>query len=208
MKDRAQQILEAAEALLLEGGTGLLSAGAVAERADVNKALVFYYFKSVDGLVAEVLERYYARHREALEAAFDRPEEDEALRLRAFVDTYFDWMKEHRAYARIVQQQVSTGGAHANLASAHLTGLLRITEQRLAELLPSSGPLSAKHFHLSLSAMVINYFTYAPMFWGQDPLSKRALEERRAHLHFTVDAWLSALPRGESPVGGRPSRRV
>lgn len=198
--------MQAAEALLLEGGTAALSAGAVAERAKVNKALIFYYFGSVDALVADVLERYYARHREALEAAFDRPEEDDLERLRAFIDIYFDWMKEHRAYARIVQQQVSTGGVHSKLASVHLTALLRITEARLAELLPARGPLSAKHFHLSLSAMVINYFTYAPMFWGSDPLSKRALEERRTHLHFTVDAWLAALPATRSRAADRSGR--
>ncbi len=188
-------IRDAAEALMLEGGLSAVSAGAVSARAGVNKALVFYYFASMGELVAEVLSGYYARHESALVDAFES-EGSVRERLERFVDRYFDWMVEHRGYARIVQEHVARGGDHAALVSEHTRGLLRVCEAQLAGLLPPEGPMAAKHFYLSLSAAVINYFTYAPLLeegWGHDPLGPEGLAERRAHLRWIIDAWATQL---------------
>ncbi len=194
--ERARAILDAAEAILTEEGYEALSARAVAERANVNKALVFYYWGSTAELFERVLERYYERHKAALLEAFHYEEPIET-RLHRGIDGYLDFMERNDAYARLVQQQVAASGPHLALVRRHLGELLQTTTDLLGPLTPASGPLSAKHFHLSLSAAVINYFTYAPVLgdesWGQDPLSKAALEERRAHLHWIVDAWLKAL---------------
>lgn len=180
---------------MLEGGLSRLSASAIAARAGVNKALVFYYFESVADLVSEVLARYYDRHRVALVDAFET-EGGVRERLVRFVERYFDWMTDNRAYARIIQEHVARGGEHAALVAAHTQGLLRVTQERLATLLPAEGPLSTKHFYLSLSAAVINYFTYAPLLeeaWGRDPLGDEALAERREHLRWMIDAWADKL---------------
>lgn len=195
--ERARAILDAAEAILVDEGYEALSARAVAERAGVNKALVFYYWDSTAALFERVLERYYERHKAALLEAFDH-DGPAAERLHRGIDRYLDFMEANGAYARLVQQQVSARGPHLGLVKEHLGELLRTTTELLGDLTPEAGPLSAKHFHLSLSAAVIHYFTYAPVlgeeFWGQDPLSQASLEERRAHLHWIVDAWLRALP--------------
>lgn len=180
---------------MLEGGLSRLSASAIATRAGVNKALVFYYFESVSELVNEVLARYYDRHRVALEEAFDT-EGTVRERLVSFVERYFDWMTDNRAYARIIQEHVARGGEHAALVSAHTRGLVEVTEARMAKLLPAEGPLSTKHFYLSLSAATINYFTYAPVIadrWGGDPFSDHALAERREHLRWIIEAWADKL---------------
>ena len=62
-----------------------------------------------------------------------------------------------------------------------------------------AGPLAARQFFLTFSASVINHFTYgealAPAY-GTDPLSPDGIAERRAHLHWLVDALLAALERG------------
>jgi len=65
-------ILHAAEQLLHEAGYEALSARAVAERAGVNKALVFYHWGSTSALFEAVLVRYYERHKASLEDAFVR----------------------------------------------------------------------------------------------------------------------------------------
>jgi AcrR family transcriptional regulator len=197
--ERARALLDAAEELLGEGGVEALSARAVAERAGVNKGLVFYYWGSTTGLFEQVLERYYERHKASLADAFE-VEGTLRERVRHVVDAYLDFMEENGTYARIVQQQVASGGAHLPLVSEHLSEVLEMTTRMLAEVTPPSGPLSAPHFHLSLSAVVINYFTYGPVlghaFPNADPLCPEALAERRAHVHWVVDAWLDALERG------------
>lgn len=194
----ALALLDATEALLAEGGTRALSARAIAERAGVRKALVFYYWPSTDALLEEVLGRYYRRHADALTAALSS-EGDVRARLHRMIDAYLDFMETHHAYARVVQEQIATSGPHVELVRGHLIEVLAITTRALEGVLPKSGPLAMRHFHLSLSALVINYFTYGPVlgraWWGKEPLGERGLDERRAHVHWVIDAWLDALAR-------------
>ncbi len=195
-KLRAQQLLEAAEALLAEEGYEGLTAQAVARRAGVNKALVFYYWGSTAELFERVLERYYARHKQALVEAY-AGEGTLAERVHPILDAYLDYMEANRNYVRLVQHQVSGHGPHLPTVQRHLVELMRLTVQLLSGVAPEAGPTAARHLHLSLSALVINYFTYAPALgeaWGEDPLSPPALAERRAHIHWVVDAWLARLP--------------
>ena len=194
---RAIALLEAAEAILAESGAEALNARAVAERAGVAKGLVFYYWGSTRELFREVLERYYERHKAALADSF-AVEGTLGERIRNVVDTYLTFMEANRGYARIVQQQIAGRGSELPLVSQHLAEVLGIARETLAGVLPDSGPLSARHFQLSLSALVINYFTYAPLLteepWPDgDALSAAALAERRDHVRWVVDAWLAAL---------------
>lgn len=195
-KERAAQLLDAAEALLVEQGYEGLTAQAVAKRAGLNKALVFYYWGSTAQLFERVLERYYARHQRALVAAFSA-EGDRAERVHRIIDAYLDYMEENRSYARLVQQQVSGRGPHLPTVRRHLADLMRLSTELLSSFAPATGPTAARHLHVSLSALVVNYFTYAPAMgdaWGpEDPLGEAGLAERRAHVHWVVDAWLARL---------------
>ena len=193
--DSARAILDAAAEILEEAGALTeLSARAVAERAGVAKGLVFYYFGSTARLVERVLERYYERHKESLADAFAQ-EGELRERLHRVVDGYLDFMAINEPYARLVQQQIASAGPHVALVRKHLTEVLELTRDMLRDVTPTRGPRSADHFYLSLSAVVINYFTYGPVVFGEDALGKRALNERRAHVHWVVDAWLDALER-------------
>lgn len=195
---RAQALVAAAEAILAEAGPDGLSARSVADRAGVNKGLVFYYWGSADGLFEEVLARYYQRHKDALESAMAQPG-PLAGRIHRVVDEYLDFMERNQSYARIVQQQVSSGGRHLALVERHLSEVFAMAMRIIEPVAAPSGPGSARHLFMSLSASVINYFTYAPVlgqrFWGVDPLGRAGLAERRAHVHWLIDAWLAALDR-------------
>ena len=188
---RAMQILEAAEALLEEEGYEALSAKAVADRAGLNKALIFYYWTSTQRLFEKVLERFYIRHKSELAAAFAEGN-DLSERMHRVVDCLFDSMGKAPIYPRVVQQQMSSRGDHVHLVEHHLGEILTWLTGQLGDILPEQGPLSLKQFHLSMSAVVINFFTYGPAF---DMQTQEDLEERRAHVHWVVDACLSALER-------------
>lgn len=188
---RQQALLDAAEAILEESGVEALSARAVADRAGVAKGLVFYYWGSTTGLFEQVLERYYARHKASLAGAFGS-EGSLRERLHRVVDAYLDFMEDNDAYARIVQQQIASGGPHLALCQRHLREVLQLTRRMLEDVTPKRGPTSAAHFHVSLSAVVINWYTYGPVLLGE-AAARRMKSERRAHVHWVVDAWLDAL---------------
>ncbi len=195
-KLRATQILDAASALLAEAGSDAFTAAAVAKRAGVNKALIFYYWGSVADLFERVLEGYYESHRSALEAALAKAG-TARKRVHRLVDAYLDFMQDNRAYARIVQHQIAGAGPYAEVVQRHYAEITRWALAQLADLVPSSGQTAPRHLHLSISAVVVNYFTYAPGLaeaWDVDPLARGALAERRAHVHWLVDACLDALP--------------
>lgn len=189
------EILDAADELIGEGGYDAVSARDIAERAGVNKALVFYYWGSKAELFDQVLERYYAAHRDALRDAFatggTRRE-----RAHRVVDAYLDFIEAHRSYPRLVQQQLAGSGTHREAIERHLTPFFDWTVELLKEVAPASGPLAARHFYLTISGLVTGYFTYAPAVrgaWDGDPLGQDALAERRAHVHWVMDSLLAAL---------------
>ena len=199
--ERKARILSAADALFCARGYEGVSVRDVAQEAEVNKALVFYYFESKDQLFAEVLGTYYAAHRSFLQDTAGRVEGDLRGRVLRLVEAYFDWMAEHSRYARLIQQEVARESDHLPLIQRHLAELHAPVEALLGDLLPRTGPLAPKHFFVSLSGMTTTYFTHAAALgalWGENPESESARSERRAHLSWVVDAILSKLQREES----------
>jgi AcrR family transcriptional regulator len=194
--ERAGRILAAADTLFGELGFDGVSVRDVAERAEVNKALVFYHFNNKEDLFGRVMDRYYETHTQVLRDAFERPAGSEAERLHHLVDAYVDFIEANRNFPRLVQQQVASRGPALELIGRNLVGMQRWIEEALGDLVPPDGPLAARHFFLTFSAAVINHFTYAEALvtaWGSDPASKEGVAERRAHLHWLVDALLAAL---------------
>jgi AcrR family transcriptional regulator len=64
--ERREQLLDAAEAVLLERGPGAMTMAEVAEVAGLAKGTTYLYFASKDELVAAVRSRYLARYLDAL----------------------------------------------------------------------------------------------------------------------------------------------
>jgi AcrR family transcriptional regulator len=196
--DRAAKILKAADTLFCERGFPGVSMRDVAERADVNKALIFYYYDSKAALFEAVLTRYYEAHAEALKAAGADEGQDPRARCHRLLDGYFDFLDANRRYARLIQSEVARAGEHVGLIRKNLAALFHVIEGTLGDVLPPEGHLSPKHFFLSLSGLTINYYTYAPVvrsFWGDSPMSASARAERREHVHWVVDAMLDKLER-------------
>ncbi len=196
-RDAKDRILRAAAELMTESGPEAMSVRAVAERAGVNKALVFYYFKSKDALLDTLLDAYYQAHAAALAKGLEGGGEFGERVLRV-VDAYLDFIDIHRTFPRLVQQAVAVGGHGPRLRRIrkNLGAMLEWAAGALADFLPERGPLAPKHFFLTLAGIVITYYTYAPVFgplWGEDAMSDRAREERREHVHWVVCAFLERL---------------
>lgn len=201
---RALQILAAADELLAERGPDQVSMRDVAERAGVNKALIFYYFGSRTQLFEKVLERYYRNHARALANAF-ASEGGPKERFKRAIDAYVDFMDSNHLFARLVMQEV----AHHDTAKlpqirVNLHNLFELVREACVGILPADGPLSAKHFFVTLSGIVIHYYTYSRIMrdaWSVDPMSPEALKERRQHLHWLSDTIVDRLT-AQRPASG------
>lgn len=82
-----RRILDAARALVLEGGAAQLSMGDVATRAGVSKALVHYHFQDKDSLVSALVEEVGRGVVERERAAIAREGVTHSL------DNYWSWLE-------------------------------------------------------------------------------------------------------------------
>lgn len=203
------KIREAADELFCRVGYDGVSVRDIAERAGVNKALVFYHFESKTELFERILERYYEAHQRALAEAFDA-EGTARERIHRMLDAYLDFMAKNVRYAVLVQQQLSNPETHP-LIEKNLQPLYRWIERALAEVVPEgarTGKSSARQLFVTFSGLVMNYFTYAPMLgrvWEGDALGTAMLDERRSHVHWLVDLMLDDLER-TAKVSRKPRR--
>lgn len=67
-------LLDAAQELMLEEGYAGVTSRRVAAKADLNSAMVFYYFDGLDGLFADLFERGAEQSFERLQAALGSPQ--------------------------------------------------------------------------------------------------------------------------------------
>ena len=194
---RALQILQAADELLAERGHDAVSMRDVAQRAGVNKALIFYYFGSRAQLFEKVLERYYANHAEALKAIGEgqgTPRE----RVHHALDVYLDFVEHNELFSRLVQQELARQDPQLPLIRENLQKLHEALDAVLGQVLPERGPIAARQLYMTIGCVVVHHGTFAtsPLALASDDLQgESGREERRTHVHWLADAIVDQIER-------------
>ena len=120
--DKRQKLLEVAEQLFAKHGFEAVSVRQLAAEAEVNLAMVSYYFGSKDGLFQELLKYKFPKTRTILEelAQSDiHPWE----KLTRTIDLYVDKFFHGRAFHRVIMREISLQQRpeHVTLIREHLT---------------------------------------------------------------------------------------
>ncbi len=199
-----ERILATAERLFAERGLAGARTDQIARAARVNKALLYYYFRSKEKLYAAVLDSLFSQLVAVIESALSSPAPPR-LRLMAYVDTYFKFILGHQNYPRLVQRELMEGGKH----------IVRITQQYLLPIqLELTGileagiregdfrPVDAVQTIMSVNAMIVSYFAIAPVLsqvLGRDALDPQAVSARRQAILDFLD---HALFRRSRRIGG------
>ena len=100
-EETKRQILLAAETEFSEKGLSGARVDEIAARAKVNKALLYQHFGNKEELYKTVLETVYGRLTR-LEEQIIRQRGSCAEEIRAFVQSYFRFLKENPTYVRMV----------------------------------------------------------------------------------------------------------
>jgi AcrR family transcriptional regulator len=193
--DRTQQeILSAAMADFSERGFGGARIDGIAERAGVNKRLIYYYFGSKEGLFLAVLEQTYADIRSA-ERALHLQDLDPVDAVRRLVAFTWEHYLAHPEFLTLLNSE--------NLHRArHLKQSQRIREmnspliQTLGDVLERGrrngvfrGGVDAVQLYISIAALAYFYLsnnhTLSTIF-GRDLMSPKALSERLSHITEVV----------------------
>jgi len=207
-------ILHAAAKEFAEYGVAGARTDAIARQANVNKALLYYYFKDKDTLYGAVLENAFAGLKEAVFQVLNS-ELPSRAKILAYVRTYFDFIASHQDYPKLMQREMMRAREGK---SQHLERLIKQYIQplfvRLSQVLQEGikegefRNVDPVHFVPSMVAMIVFYFSSAPVMKkiiGFNPLTPERVAERRAAVQDFIAAALFRTPKANA--SGRQGAR-
>lgn len=204
-------ILRAAAVEFAEFGIAGARTDTIAREARVNKALLYYYFKDKETLYGAVLDEAFAGLKKTVFQVLDSelPPREKIL---AYAGAYFDFIASNQVYPRLMQREMMRAREGQ---SPHIDKVIKNYIQpiflRVSEVLRQGigekhfRPVNPAHFVQSIVAMIVFYFSSAPMMQkivGFNPLTPERIAERRASvLDFISNALF--LSKAAAPQGAR-----
>jgi TetR/AcrR family transcriptional regulator len=195
-------ILQAAIQEFAQQGMAGARTDSIARAARVNKALLYYYFQDKETLYGAALDYAFSQLKDHMMQILDR-DLPPGEKVRTYVGTYFDFLADHKFNRDLVQREMMRAGH----GSPHLQRIAKQYFQplflRLGQVIRAgiaSGEFRAVdplHFIPSMVALVVFYFTSAPLMktvTGSDPLSPERVAERRAAVLDIITAALFRHP--------------
>jgi len=193
-------ILQAAAKEFAEHGIAGARTDAIARQARVNKALLYYYFKDKETLYGAVLDDAFTSLKTTVFRVLDSNLAPRA-KIMAYAGAYFDFIASNQMYPRLMQREMMRA---PDGQSPHLDKVIKAYFQpifaRVSELMLKGiadgefRPVNPAHFVSSMVAMIVFYFSSAPMMQkivGFNPLTRDRIAERReAVLDFISAALL------------------
>jgi TetR/AcrR family transcriptional regulator len=180
-------ILKAAERIYAESGLAGARTDAIAAAAGVNKALLYYYFKSKEGLyqavVGSQLREFQLQAREILSS-----KDPAGPTLMRYVSYHFDFIGTHPNYPRIFQRMMMEGDRALERTIREHSIPFKNLLMGVLERGMKSGEfrrMDKGHAIVSIAGLTVHYFNIAPAFrlvTGQDPYSKANLTMRKAEV--------------------------
>ena len=192
-------ILKAAAQEFAQHGIAGARTDAIAHEARVNKALLYYYFQNKETLYGAVLDDAFSGLKKAVFQVLDSnlPPRDKIV---AYAGAYFDFIASNQLYPRLMQREMMRAREGQ---SQHIDKVIKNYIQpiflRVSEVMRegiAQGDFRAvnpAHFVPSMVAMIVFYFSSAPMMQkivGFNPLTPERIAERRAAVLDFISAAL------------------
>ena len=160
-----EAILAAAAQVFAESGLAGARTGAIAAAARVNKALLYYYFRSKEELYEAVLDRHVGEFNRRAVAVLTAPGPARAILLR-YAELHFDFLSRRHRWAPLFNQ-LRTGGGKPMERLARKYGEARVgaLKSLLARGMRDGEFREADRLHtaISIASMIAGYFVAAPM---------------------------------------------
>jgi len=160
-----QRLLAAAAAEFAARGFAGASVDRIAKAAHVNKAMIYYHFKSKAALYREILHDMFAAVA-ARVAAVDASPADPADKIRAFVDAIATAAEARPHFPPIWFREIAEGGTHLdNGTLAHVTEIVK-TLGRIVQDGHAKGRFARMNpmlIHAGIVAPLLLYFATGPM---------------------------------------------
>jgi TetR/AcrR family transcriptional regulator len=180
----ARRIVATAEDIFAEQGLAGARMDEIARAAKVNKALLYYYFRSKEELHRFVLEALLSQLRSGVETR-DVTAMPAGRRLAAVIDHFFEFVQRHPNYPRLIQREIMSRGPNMGWIVSEYYRPLHGRLVRLIEEGISTGEfrrVDARNAAVTVVSVMVHYFAAAPLLQqvlGHDPLRPREVAKRR-----------------------------
>jgi len=158
-------ILAAAEQIFAKSGLAGARTDAIAVSAGVNKALLYYYFKSKGGLYEAVVEDHFREFNRQALAVLAAPGAARTVLLR-YVSLYFDFISARQRYAALYQQLMTARGRPLERLVRKYFVPRSAAFNKLLERGIRDGEFrrtDARHTAISIVGLIVFYFSAAPV---------------------------------------------
>jgi AcrR family transcriptional regulator len=159
------RILAAAAAEFAARGYAGATVDRIARRARVNKAMLYYHFRSKEGLYRTLLRDLFTRAGERLRAIAESEAEPGAKMDRA-IEAVAAFIHEHAFFARIMLREIADAGAHLDRdALATLAAVPREAGRIVQEGIAKGAfrPIHPLAAYFTMLAPLIVYMAGAPI---------------------------------------------
>lgn len=143
-------ILSISERIFAEKGFAATTTREISSQAGINKNLIFYYFKTKEGLYRNIIERNIAPVYKKISAALSRGNSLDEL-IESIVDAYFSqFIKKPDILPRILSRELADGGKYiTEFFSKHFEEMLPLWKKFI-----DTGEVSL-HKHLLIIVNII-----------------------------------------------------
>jgi TetR/AcrR family transcriptional regulator len=163
--DTRATILAAAEQVFAKAGQAGARIDEIAATAGVNKALLYYYFKSKGGLYEAVMEDHFHEFNRQALTVLAASDDARAVLLR-YVSLYFDFISARHRYAALYQQLMTARGRPLErLVRKYLVPRNAAFNRLLARGIRAGQfrRVDARHTAISVVGLIVFYFSAAPV---------------------------------------------
>ncbi len=193
--DAHTAILKAAERIFAESGLAGARTEEIAKEAGVNKALLYYYFKSKEELYRAVLEMYLVEFRSRAFAIFSsgEPVQNQIL---GYVTMHFDFISSRPYYPRLVQRLMTAApDSVERILSEYSTPLYQNLVRIIGKGVENGElrPVDPHHTVYSLLGLIVFYFAAAPIVKSVsqiDPFDPSNIKKRKEEVMSLIRCWL------------------
>lgn len=187
-KNSEIKIIEAAERVFAKKGLNGARVREIADRAQVNPALINYYFQSKENLYKTIIEDFFQRMQRLVFPIMEQDLEPKE-KLRQLIVSGVDFLAENEHTARILLREfVDKGELATELVTKHYLRNIfgKVDQFVFSKVGKKRGPQSLDvHLLFSILGAMFLYYINGPLIkeiWKRDIFSKKMIEERKEAL--------------------------
>lgn len=180
----------------------------IARRADVNKALIYYYFKSKDNLLRSIIGEFFSELLELKKSFMDGGcMHDEAYRRQVF-DRIYGFLRQRKPVIRIILREMAKGEDEAEEIILLLKPLTNLFARHLSAMGFAVGPDDVKIIIQSTFFGMVPLLMFVIMeeklahYLGED--ASRIMDSFHREFACVFDSFRQQLPgSGSQPLSAR-----